>query len=553
MVATSEQATTNPFKVHFGERAIEYCVGLQRRLLEHYQVVLVNQYPDLAEDIERAAEAAMTGEPSLPLSGFKVVGSTVIIGAVDHRYLEVPLIGQVIQGVNRKLGVWEYLEPLVSVNATRSDLSPFNKRYPWNRRLAHIQKAGDFSKESPVLQFMAVASAGQAATNIAREEGQRFISTSENAVAVNGLTDYEGIRNFLNQRLFRVRQHQAFIKECSATLGEIAEKGQFTQDRQQLLLDLIFIHKDGLEKESEFDRFFNPIVELVKDGNWQEAEGCRDFLLHSFPGLFPDWRQRENGVEPAGFSAKSIDQLAGQISAGEVTLGAIPRQYAFLKDRLPQSMDRAQKERNRQILKDGIDVSATMVEELARELAKRNILQSQKDRNTLIEAIPRGDVLDDIFNKLRFTERKEEDWERFASLIDSYYLSGVTADSLRWFFDDMRRKLTPPYELRAKSARRVAILKPIEFQNDKSARQVYLVSPPDDYGDFGSLLSEIIEASFIPSRNNLVLSRDEVRSALIRAWNRQERKPAVTFKDYLTILVKPISDSPAAQFIGELD
>lgn len=552
MVVPSELVTTNAFEVHFGQRAIDSCIRSQRQALNHYQAVLVCQPSCPAEDIERAAEVVMASEPGLPLSGFNVTGNKILLGALDHRYLAVPLIGQVIYGANQKLGVFEYLAPLVSGSTTRRDLPPFEKRYPWNGRLEHIKQAGGFLQNSPELQFLAVAFAGQAAINIANEEGQRLVRTSEQAVAVNGLIDFEGIQRFFTQRLSRMRQHQAFIKECSATLARIAERGQFTQDRQRLLLDLAFIHKDGLEKEGEFGDFFKPIVQLVAQGNWQEAEACRDFLLRCFPGLFPDWRQRESGVEPAGRSAGSIDQLAGQIAAGEVVTAEIPPAYEFLKDRLPQSMDRVQKERNRQILKDGIDVSTVMVRELARELVKKNIFDSRQKRADLLELINRGDILDELFN-LSFTEREEEEWNRFVRVVDRDFLPGQTVDSLRWFFNDLRKGLTPPYELRGRSARRVAMLKPIEFQNNGHGRQVYMVSPPDDYGDFGALLGEIIEASLTPSAFQPVLGRDGVKSALTRAWQLAGKKlTGVTLKDYLMILVKPAPNSPVAQFIEEV-
>lgn len=556
----------------FEQSTIAYCDESVAIALTRLGEVLARQYPQITtESQQRLQELSQKTYHPLPSSDLMQENGVTYLQTHSGKRILANQIVESVYHANPRLGLFEYAICLYPTKNERYAA----QRLPWfESRFSKIRKTADLHPNAPLAEIIACGYITQIAKNHATDNARGLL---KRAVVFAGVSDPAKLSNYLDlvaSQVSKVRFNEAFIAEGLSTIERLRLAERLDEKQIQVLFDLAFIRNKAFDQESEFRQALEPIIRVVFTERWDDAYLHRDFLLKYFVSSFPAWRGRRFQQESGITSFENFRHLAKSVREGKVVIhdDEVPEEYKkSFGDIFPKKVERARRERNLEIVQSSINLSNTVVRELAREW---KISQSVRSPGEQIKLIFQNHQ--DLLYKL-LTDG-EDDFDHFMELIEEVDpdLTFSKAKSLYQELVRLKELYTdnkPPYVIREQ--KRTTPVLSVELDDSRQIFWYPTEQPVDiylrgehnvmskNYGNFGRLLHNVILASFQENPERPVLNQDQLKASLNRAYNlERKRNPKIeefTMSEYLLALIntvpftfKPTEDDPVIQFVKSL-
>lgn len=432
------------------------------------------------------------------------------------RFIPANSVLESVYRANPKLGIFRYAVLLYPTRSNYSKNDPEGEeRFPeFDHQFAEVIKEGNFKIDSPAAKIMAAAYMVELGKRRAIGSTKEFLkSTCE----FGGLTDQSKIKRYLEnvfkKRMEIVLQDLAFILEGKNTIENIAEEASLDSDQTQLLLDIAFLKTRVFHFQANPVGIIGFFAGLIAKNKWEEAYTQRDFLVRQFPAAFPSWSREMH-------NKRLIEnRLSNNGVVEEADINGF--QKMFFNTRRFERFDITRT--NEIIAKSGGLGNAILIE-LDKE-TKKDDLERYIRRNMGADLVS---AVTPIFLSCLPSEAKFSEFEkimektrglRFSEPGKLFTRINSFADG---FFTSPTRVLRTPEELRILNVELrdeglvywYATSLPVEIIDQAGNVQV----GTKNYADFGPVLYKTICLSLRKQNISGVLSCEQVKSALRKAY-----------------------------------
>lgn len=422
---------TVPGESEFSMSTATYCERAVTLAVDKYKGILSNALGQDAQPyIDRLHTLYSTPEP-LPTSSIVDTEAGVRLqtglGALDHlNALQLAIIFR-----NKQLGVYH---PMASLKYTYgSDVA--QQRLPsFNDRFKRILDTTGTDLTDPRAQFMAVGYINQAAKFLARNGAitlmKRLVNTT--TLVTDPPSSVDTHFAFIEQSVRSVRQLNQFMDMSSHEQMKIAAENQFSDDQQEVMNDLAYMHKNAVNDTGHFSSMLDGLASYVfaEEPDWVAAIAHRDFILQYLYDSFPRWRTRAIRMSDQPTSG-SLVSLKRKIREGSILLredDVPPLLMGLLESHVVRNSAIDEESRQQELLQRSEFLSREMIDQIALET------EMHVRRKSLIKRVGLSSY--GIFDILRRKDLSEEDKRNyFIRVWQGVFKSTTTPEKARAEFE----------------------------------------------------------------------------------------------------------------------